>query len=163
MKTAYFAGGCFWCITPSFRALPGVAEVVSGYSGGAEVNPRYEDVKAQRTGHRETVAVRYDPERVTYASLLETFLSGVDPFDAGGQYIDRGASYTLAVFYGDESEHAAARTALSRLAAESGKEPCVTLAPFTAFYPAEAYHQNYDLRNPEAFERELIESGRKKA
>ena len=84
MKTAYFAGGCFWCITPTFQEMDGVYRVVSGYSGGDEQNPVYEDVKYQRTGHRETIKIEYDPDAVSFAELFEIFLSGVDPFDEGG-------------------------------------------------------------------------------
>ena len=104
MATAYFAGGCFWCITPTFREMEGVANVVSGYSGGVESNPVYEDVKYQRTGHRETIRIDYDPEKVTFRELFSVFLDGVDPFDEGGQFIDRGHSYTLAVYYLTEEE-----------------------------------------------------------
>lgn len=160
MKTAYFAGGCFWCITPDFRETEGVAGVTSGFSGGEEANPSYEDVKAQRTGHRETIRIDYDPEKVSYAALLELFLDCVDPFDAGGQFIDRGRSYTLAVYYGDEAERTAALSALSALEQAEGKPACVAVEPFRGFYPAELYHQDYDLKNPDAFRHELMESGR---
>ena len=81
MKTAYFAGGCFWCITPTFQEMDGVSSVTSGYSGGTEINPAYEDVKYQKTGHRETIRIDYDPKLVSYGQLLETFLRGIDPFD----------------------------------------------------------------------------------
>ena len=114
MKTAYFAGGCFWCITPTFREMEGVANVVSGYSGGMEENPSYEDVKYQRTGHRETIRIDYDDGKIAYCELLDIFLGGVDPFDAGGQFIDRGHSYTLAVYYLTDEERTIART-ISRL------------------------------------------------
>ncbi len=160
MREAYFAGGCFWCITPFFAELPGVERVTSGYSGGAEAQPTYEQVKRQETGHRETVRVLYDPERVSYQELLEVFLAHVDPFDGGGQYIDRGRSYTLAVYFADGAERAAAEAALARLEAGSGRKPCVALEPFTAFWPAEERHQDWYRKNPEAFEREMIESGR---
>ena len=92
MEKAYFAGGCFWCITPTFRSMEGVFDVVSGYSGGEEVNPTYEDVKHQRTGHRETIRIDYDPAFVSYEQLLQIYLDSVDPFDEGGQFIDRGFS-----------------------------------------------------------------------
>ena len=88
METLYFAGGCFWCITPTFREMDGVYDVVSGYSGGNEENPTYEDVKYQRTGHRETIRVDFDPQQVSFETLLDIFLSSVDPFDGGGQYLD---------------------------------------------------------------------------
>ena len=101
-KDAYFAGGCFWCIEPVFEAMDGVESSVSGYSGGAEKDPAYEDVKAQRSGHRETVCVTYDGDVVPYETLLDAYLRSVDPFDGGGQFIDRGHSFTLAVYYTSE-------------------------------------------------------------
>lgn len=161
MAYAYFAGGCFWCITPPFRDLPGVIDVTSGYCGGEETAPAYADVKAQRTGHRETVRVEYDPEQVTFSVLLDTLLANVDPFDGGGQFIDRGHSYTLAVYYETPGEEAAARERLARLGAE-GRTSAVAVEPLRAFWPAEEYHQDYDLKNPEAFAEELRTSGRKK-
>lgn len=159
---AYFAGGCFWCITPVFEML-GVKKVISGYSGGDEVNPVYEDVKAQRTGHREAFSVEFDPEVVSYETLVETYLEHVDPFDFGGQFIDRGHSYTLAIFYLDEAQKAAAEKKLAALEAVSGKKCAVALEAFKNFYDAEEYHQDFYLKNPEKYEAELIESGRKKA
>ena len=162
MKTAYFAGGCFWCITPTFQEMDGVFTVTSGYSGGAEVNPSYEDVKYQRTGHRETIRIEYDEEKVSYGELLEIFLSGVDPFDEGGQFIDRGHSYTLAIYYLDETQRLAASAALRALSRESGREAQIALEPFTAFYPAEEEHQDYYRKHPKEFEQELVDSGRKK-
>ena len=163
METAYFAVGCFWCITPSFREKEGVLVVISGYAGGSEVNPRYEDVKLQKTGHRETIRIDYDPSKVSFRELFNLFLVGVDPFDAGGQFIDRGFSYTLAVYYLSETQRQIAEDRIRKLEETSGKQVCISLEPFRNFYTAEEYHQNYDLKNPEAFEKELIESGRKKA
>ncbi len=160
MSTAYFASGCFWCITPEFAAAAGVSSVRSGYSGGDEENPAYEAVKHQQTGHRETVKVEYDPAQISYAELLQIFLTHVDPFDGGGQFIDRGHSYTLAVYYTSEEERAAARAALDELAARTGREPQVALEPFKSFWDAEEYHQDYYKKNPEAFRKELEESGR---
>jgi peptide-methionine (S)-S-oxide reductase len=160
MEKAYFAGGCFWCITPTFREMEGVASVTSGYSGGDEIAPSYEDVKHQRTGHRETICIEFDPEKVTFESLLQIFLCSVDPFDEGGQFIDRGFSYTLAVYYLTEAQKTATETALQNLAREAGRTPFIALEEFKNFYMAEEYHQDYDLKNPEAFRKELIESGR---
>ena len=160
MEQAYFAGGCFWCITPTFREMEGVYRVVSGYSGGMEADPTYQDVKHQRTGHRETIRVDYDPEKVTFPELMDIFLSGVDPFDPDGQFIDRGHSYTLAVYWLDPGQREAAETAIAALAEESGREVCVSIEPFRSFYTAEEEHQDYYRKNPEAFRRELIESGR---
>ncbi|MBQ0000367.1 MAG: peptide-methionine (S)-S-oxide reductase MsrA [Clostridiales bacterium] len=158
---AYFAGGCFWCITPVFEMM-GVEKVVSGYSGGDEVDPVYEDVKAQRTGHREAFMVRFDPEVVSFEKLVETFLEHVDPFDFGGQFIDRGHSYTLAIYYLDDEQKAVAEKMIAALEKESGKKCAVALEPFKSFYDAEEYHQDFYLKNPEKYEAELIESGRKK-
>ena len=162
METAYFAGGCFWCITPTFRELNGVKNVVSGYSGGLEVNPVYKEVKTQKTGHRETIRIDYNPDKVSFQKLFEVFLNGVDPFDPEGQFIDRGHSYTLAVYYLSEDQRLIAQEGIRQLEAESGQTVFISVEPFRNFYTAEEYHQNYDLKNPEAFERELIESGRKK-
>lgn len=160
MKNAYFAGGCFWCITPMFK-LYGVDEVICGYSGGDEVNPTYEDVKAQRTGHRETLKLTYDTERVKYSTLLDIYLANVDPFDEGGQYIDRGHSYTLAIYVNDEEEETQAKAKVKELEDEAGKPSFISIERFKSFYPAEEYHQDFYLKNPEKFEQELVESGRK--
>ena len=158
---AYFAGGCFWCVTPIYK-MYGVDKVVCGYSGGDEVNPTYEDVKHQKTGHRETIMLEYDPEKVSYSKLLDIFFANVDPFDSEGQFIDKGFSYTLAIYYNNDDEKNMAKERIDRLQADSGKEVYVALEPFKSFYEAEEYHQDYYLKNPEAFEKELIESGRKK-
>ena len=115
MKKAYFAGGCFWCIAPVFREMEGVGSVISGYCGGDEEDPSYADVKAQKTHHRETICVEYDPEKVSYQDLLSVFLESVDPFDAGGQFIDRGASYTLAVFCSGDDERRLSENMLENL------------------------------------------------
>ena len=161
-EIAYFAGGCFWCITPTFKEMDGVLDVVSGYSGGTEVNPTYADVKYQRTRHRETIRIDFEPEKVTFAQLLEIFLSSVDPFDPDGQFIDRGHSYTLAVYYCSDAQREAAEAAVGALEAESGQQVYVSIEPFMAFYNAEDEHQDYYLKHPEEFRQELIDSGRLK-
>ena len=153
---AYFAGGCFWCITPIYK-IYGVDEVVCGYSGGAEKDPTYEDVKKQKTGHRETVELVYDPENVSYETLLEIFLSNIDPFDGEGQFIDRGYSYSPAIFFQTEEEKALAKEKIAALEKSSGRKTGIALEPFTSFYPAEEEHQDFYLKNPEAFARELEE------
>ena len=162
MKKAYFAGGCFWCITPTFQEMAGVAAVTSGYSGGMEADPSYEDVKYQRTGHRETIRIDYDPTQISYGELLQIFLDGVDPFDEGGQYIDRGHSYTLAVYWMTEEERQLAAAAIADLEKTSGQKVYISLEPFTAFYSAEEEHQDYYRKHPEEFRQELIDSGRLK-
>jgi len=161
LQRAYFAGGCFWCMTPVFRAR-GAASVRSGYSGGSEESPSYEDVKAQRTGHRETVEIVYDPSKINYSTLLDIFFANIDPFDGEGQFIDRGASYSPAIFYQTEEERALALEKIGEIERESGRCVEVAILPFRNFWPAEEYHQDYDLKNPEAFEEELRSSGRTK-
>ena len=156
MKNAYFAGGCFWCITPFFTRLPGVGAVTSGYSGGDEPSPTYEDVKHQKTGHRETISIEYDPEKVDFDTLLRVFLANVDPTDGGGQFIDRGRSYTLAIYYQDEAEKAAAER---QIAAIEGAQ--VALEPFKSFWPAGEEHQYFYLRHPDELEKEMESSGRR--
>lgn len=159
---AYFAGGCFWCVTPIYK-MYGVDKVTCGYSGGDELNPTYEDVKAQKTGHRETIMLEYDNKTVSYDNLLDIYFSNVDPFDKDGQYIDKGFSYTLAIYYTTEEEKEKAEARIRKIEEESGKKTYVAVEPFKSFYEAEEYHQDYYLKNPEEFEKELIESGRKKA
>ena len=161
MREAYFAGGCFWCVTPIYK-LYGVDKVICGYAGGDEVNPTYEQVKRQETGHRETIKLIYDSEKVAYDKLLDIYLANVDPFDAEGQFIDKGFSYTLAIFYNSNEEKKIAEEKIKQLEEESGKKVQIALEPFKNFYEAEEHHQDYYLKNPEAFEKELIESGRKK-
>ena len=155
---AYFAGGCFWCITPMFKNIKGVIDVKSGYCGGEEINPTYEDVKSQKTGHRETIEVEYDDTLVDYQTLLQVFLDNVDLYDDGGQYIDRGYSYTLAIYYTDDNQ----KQIIENRLAQYAKPVCVSVEKYKKFYLAEEYHQDYYLKNPEAFEKELVESGRKK-
>lgn len=160
-KYAYFAGGCFWCVTPIYK-MYGVEEVRCGYAGGDEKDPTYEEVKAQKTGHRETIRLLYDPEEVSYDTLLDIYFANVDPFDGEGQYIDKGFSYTLAIFYTGEEERELAQQKLRAIEEKTGRKTEVSVLPYKNFYEAEEYHQDYYLKNPEAFEKELIESGRKK-
>ena len=162
MKAAYFAGGCFWCITPVFAEHSGVKNVTAGYSGGQEIAPSYETVKSQSTLHRETIRIEYDETHLSFAELGRIFLENVDAFDAGGQFIDRGRSYTLAVYYQEEEERLTMERLLRELEEASGKKTFVALEEFSAFYDAEEYHQNYYLKNPEAFEEEMLSSGRRK-
>lgn len=161
IKNAYFAGGCFWCITPTFASLNGVKSVISGYSGGKEVNPSYEEVKKQKTLHRETIKIEYDDSKVRFEELLDIFINSVDPFDGGGQFIDRGRSYTLAIYYNDDYELDASKKVIKRLEEKSKKEVFIALEKFDSFYEAEEYHQMYYEKNPKEFEEEMINSGRK--
>jgi peptide methionine sulfoxide reductase msrA/msrB len=145
LRTATFAGGCFWCIEADFQKLDGVVEVVSGYSGGDEEYPTYEEVAAGRTGHAEAVQVIFDPKEVTYMRLLDFFWRHVDPTDPGGQFVDRGSPYRTAIFYHDEEQKRLAEASKLELR-ESGvfDKPIATeIVKFENFYMAEDYHQDY--------------------
>ncbi len=153
MEKAVFAGGCFWCVMPPFQNLTGVAAVVAGYTGGHVENPGYELVLTGTTGHREAIEVAYDPAKVTYEKLLDTFLRTIDPTDSGGQFADRAESYRTAVYYADERQEETARRVLQKLGA-SGRFAApiaVEALPLKNFYPAEDYHQTYTRDNPEKF------------
>ena len=162
MKNIYLAGGCFWCISASFWDLDGVNDVVSGYCGGDEENPTYEEVKSQSTGHRETIKIEYDETKVSPKEILEIFFNNVDPFDFEGQFIDKGYSYTLAFYYQDDEEKKLFEDFLLEKKNEYSKEPAISIEPYKKFYEAEDYHQKFCLRHKEEFEKELKDSGRKK-
>jgi peptide methionine sulfoxide reductase msrA/msrB len=150
LKTATFAGGCFWCVESDFEKVDGVVEAVSGYTGGQKPNPTYEEVSAGGTGHAESVQVTYDPDKITYKELLDVFWRHVDPTDAGGQFVDRGSQYRTAIFYHDEEQKRIAEESKAQLE-KSGRfsAPVVTeIVPLTEFYPAEDYHQDYYSHNP---------------
>ena len=117
-------------------------------------------MKYQRTSHRETIRIDFLPEQVTFSSLLEIFLSSVDPFEPDGQFIDRGHSYTLAVYYLSDAQRAVAEQQIWQLQQESGRPVYISLEPFQSFYPAEEEHQDYYLKHPKEFQQDLIDSGR---
>jgi peptide-methionine (S)-S-oxide reductase len=146
--TAILAGGCFWCIESDFEKLAGVKEVVSGYSGGQSADPTYENHTAG--GHREVVRITFDPEVISYPRLLETFWRTVDPIDAGGQFCDRGVSYSTAIYATSLEQLQQAQVSRADIdAAGLLPEKIVTpIAPAQTFYPAEEYHQDYHAKNP---------------
>ncbi|WP_088346955.1 MULTISPECIES: peptide-methionine (S)-S-oxide reductase MsrA [Rhodomicrobium] len=146
--SAIFAGGCFWCMEPPFDKTPGVTATTSGYSGGPEVNPTYEQVSAGTTGHYEVVKVDYDPSKVSYEKLLEVYWPNIDPTDAAGQFCDKGPQYRSVIFYGNEKEKDLAEASLKAVSEKLGKKVETQILPATAFYPAEGYHQDYYLKNP---------------
>ena len=147
---ATFAGGCFWCMEPPFDKLAGVVSTTSGYTGGRTENPTYEQVSTGRTGHTEAVEVVYDPRTVTYAQLLEVFWRNIDPYDASGQFCDKGQQYTAAIFYGSPEEKRAADLSKEMLERSGRVEGRIVtqILPAAPFYPAEDYHQHYYKKNP---------------
>ena len=142
---ATLAGGCFWCVEADLEKLPGVSAVISGYTGGSEPNPTYEQVSSGATGHYEAVQVHFDPKRVTYRQVLDVFLRHIDPTDPGGQFADRGRQYRTAIFVHDAAQKEEAAQALAALSASGHfSRPVVTeILPFTGFTEAEPYHQDY--------------------
>lgn len=161
-KRALFAGGCFWCIASPFYEEDGVLAVKSGYAGGKEINPSYKDVKAQLTGHKESILIEYDNTKIDYTKLVDIYFENIDPFDDGGQYIDRGDSYSPAVFTSDKEERNTVIEYKYQLSDECERECKVPILDNTVFFLAEEEHQDYSIKNPEEFLKELIESGRKK-
>lgn len=151
-ETAVFAGGCFWCVESDFDKLPGVVSTTSGYTGGHLKNPTYRDVTSETSGHREAVEVAYDPARVSYARLVEYFFRHIDPTDAGGQFCDRGESYTTAIFVANAAERATAEAAKASAEAALKKIVFTRILDRATFYAAEDYHQDYYKKNPTRYE-----------
>jgi peptide-methionine (S)-S-oxide reductase len=148
--TAYFAGGCFWCMEEVFEKVPGVISVASGYMGGRVEHPTYEQVSAGGTGHAESVEVRYDPAKVSYPALLDAFWHNVDPVTPNAQFCDHGSQYRAVIFYQDEDQKRLAEES-KRAIEQSGRlrQPIVTeLTKAAPFYPAEEYHQDFYKKNP---------------
>ena len=148
LRTAVFAGGCFWCMEPPYDELDGVVATISGYTGGHAENPTYEQVTYGDTGHLEAVKVTYDAEKVDYATLLDVFWRNIDPFDNLGQFCDKGASYRAAIFVGDDKEMALAERTKRELEEKLGARFVTRILPRSEFYDAEDYHQDYYLENP---------------
>lgn len=147
---ATFAGGCFWCVEADFDKVPGVLSTTSGYIGGTVANPTYQQVTRHNTGHAEAVQIVFDPAKVSYASLVEKFWRTIDPTTKDRQFCDAGSPYRTAIFTHDEAQAEVARRSLAALhKSKPFKEPIVTeIVAATRFYPAEAYHQDYYLKNP---------------
>ncbi|HTO73952.1 MAG TPA: peptide-methionine (S)-S-oxide reductase MsrA [Gemmatimonadales bacterium] len=149
-ELATLAGGCFWCLEAAFQQLKGVIKVRSGYAGGRVANPTYEQVCSGTTGHAEVVQIEFDPAQIDYADLLGVFFTIHDPTTLNRQGADAGTQYRSAIFYHSAAQKAQAEAAIVELdAADLWGAPIVTqLLPLDHFYPAEAYHQDYFLRNP---------------
>ena len=150
LAVATFAGGCFWCVEAAFDKVEGVESTISGYTGGSEADPTYEQVSAGETEHAEAVRVIYDPDVVSYQELLDTFWHNIDPTVRDRQFCDVGSQYRSAIFYhNDQQKRLARETARAIEASGQLPGPVVTeIVPAGAFYPAEDYHQDYHNKNP---------------
>ncbi|MHA2272336.1 MAG: peptide-methionine (S)-S-oxide reductase MsrA [Candidatus Hodarchaeales archaeon] len=150
MELATFGGGCFWCTEAIFQQLEGVESVVSGYSGGTVKDPSYEEISTGRTGHAEAVQIHYDPEKINYEELVEVFFKTHDPTTLNRQGNDIGTQYRSVIFYHSEEQKASVERIKAELdTAEIWNAPIVTeIAPFSEFFPAEDYHQNFYRQNP---------------
>lgn len=142
------AGGCFWCTEADFEKVDGVLAAVSGYAGGHVENPGYRQVVRGGTGHLETVEITYDADIVSHERLVELFLRSIDPTDAGGQFCDRGESYTTAIFVASPDERATVEAEIAEAEAQIGTEIVTTVRDAATFWPAEEYHQDYYRKNP---------------
>ncbi len=162
-RRAVFGGGCFWCMESPFEELTGVIDVTAGYSGGTEEDARYDLVSSGRTDHIESVEVRYDPEKISYSELLETFWRQIDPTDDGGQFADRGSHYKTAIFYGNAEEKRIAEESKQRLqdSAIFDKSIKTAVVKEEPFYQAEEYHQDYYKKNYAHYSAYKAGSGRK--
>ena len=161
-KKATFAGGCFWCMEAPFEALDGVVEVISGYSGGTVNRPTYKQVTGGMTGHLEVVQVSYNPQKVSYGTLLKIFWQNIDPTDGGGQFGDRGSQYQTAIFYHSNEQRKQAEASRSALDASGkfDKRIATDVIRYDEFWPAEDYHQDYYRKNPKYYKRYKVGSGR---
>ena len=140
---AYFAGGCFWCVEESFEKLQGVEEVISGYSGGITENPTYKEVTYGKTGHFEVVEIIYDKKIISYNELLKNFWVNIDPFDAYGQFCDKGYSYRSVAFYQSDEEKSLIEKDIKDLENKFNKKVVTYIRNFKKFYKAEEYHQDF--------------------
>ncbi len=140
---AYFAGGCFWCVEESFEKLKGVEEVISGYSGGITENPTYKEVTYGNTGHFEVVEIIYDKKVISFKELLENFWVNIDPFDAYGQFCDKGYSYRSVAFYQNDEEKKLIEKDVKDLQNKFNKKVVTYIRNFEKFYKAEEYHQDF--------------------
>ncbi len=146
-KKAYFAGGCFWCMEESYDQVDGVISSVSGYSGGHFKNPKYEDVIYKDTGHVEVIEVTYNPLIVSYKDLLEVYWKNIDPFDAEGQFCDKGKSYRSVIFFENNSQKELIDKSFKEVEKRFNKKIVTLVWKFDIFYPAENYHQDYYEKN----------------
>ena len=148
MKKAYFASGCFWCVEAIYESVEGVQEAISGYSGGHTKNPTYEESNTGKTGHAEAVEVIYDPEVVSFQTLVEVYFGSQDPTQVNGQGPDRGSQYRSIIFYQNEDQKNIIKEVKAKVAQNYDEPIAAEILPFQKFWKAEDYHQNYEKNNP---------------
>jgi peptide-methionine (S)-S-oxide reductase len=161
LETAIFAGGCFWTMEHGLEDIPGVVSAVSGYTGGPEPHPTYEQVSSEETHHLESVKVTFDPDKISYAQLVDRYWRLIDPTDDGGQACDRGPSYHPAIFVNSPEQRRIAEA--SRAAIDSGPRKGRVVTPIRdamTFWPAEEYHQHFTHKDPIHYEAYRIGCGR---
>ena len=156
LKTAVFAGGCFWSAEHDIEGAPGVTKVVVGYAGGGLRNPTYQD----HAGHLESIQVTYDPAKISYSQLVDAFFHHIDPTDPNGQICDQGPSYRTAVFVSSPQEKAEAEAVKAKVGRELGQPVATRVLPAGVFWPAEAYHQDYARKNPVSYMAYRVGCGR---
>lgn len=163
-RAAVFAGGCFWCMEPPFDKLDGVIATKSGYIGGSKETAVYEITSKGNTGHREAVEIIYDPKKINYEKLVEVFFQNIDPYDAKGQFCDKGEQYTSAAYFANDEEKSAYEKVKNNLIKSGKLNPDVAtlLLPHKPFYPAEDYHQDYYKKNPIRYKYYRTRCGRDK-
>jgi len=148
LKTATFAGGCFWCMEPPFDQLNGVISTTSGYTSGFKDNPTYREVSSGSTGHTEAIQIKYDPDKVSYQELLAVFWRNIDPIAVDRQFCDKGSQYRSGIYYHDEAQKIEAEKSLQAIQKQLEGKIATEIVAASTFYPAEEYHQDYYLKNP---------------
>ncbi len=150
IEIATFAGGCFWCVEAVFEKVKGVKTVISGFAGGQKRHPSYKEVSSGKTNHVEAIQISFYPNKVNYKTLLDIYWKNIDPTDSGGQFVDRGAQYRPMIFYHNETQKQEAEKS-KKILLKTGifKKPITTeIVPYSTFFPAEEYHQDYYKKNP---------------
>lgn len=162
LDRAVFAGGCFWCMQPAFDRLKGVVSTAVGYTGGHVANPTYDQVSSGTTGHVEAIEIVFDPDRIGFEELIETFWKNIDPAQADGQFADRGPQYRTIIFYNSEKQRRTAEKSKREIeqSGKFGNRIATELRPAGPFYRAEEYHQEYYLKNPMRYTLYKLGSGR---
>ena len=163
-ETAIFAGGCFWCMEPSFDKIDGVISTTSGYTSGHKKEPTYKEVSAGTTGHTEAIQVIFDSNKISYTELLNVFWRNIDPVAVDRQFCDRGTQYRSGIYYHDTAQEQAAKQSLQQLQQNKPFEGEITteIVAATKFYPAEEYHQDYYIKNPLRYKYYRYSCGRDK-